>query len=144
MMLQESREGQKNKTITSTTKSILTHKIQTYIKQKKINTRKRIKESIKINGNVWKKDGTRSTYEKKNNKRYHEENYTQYDPSLSSTIRYPLSDYVPKQSPTPQQTCILIQIVSTTYSVDSRKIPRSTNVSKTLSGFYSRTPRPPA
>ena len=90
------------------------------------------------------KDGTRTTCENNNNKRYHEENYNQHDLSLSSSVRCPLSDSVPKRSPTPQQTCIYPPIVYTTYSVDSRKIPHSTNVSKTLSRFYSRTPRPPA
>ena len=62
-----------------------------------------MKETIKSNGNVWKKDGTRTTCEnnKNNNKGYHEENYNQHDPSLSSSIRCPLSNSVPKYSPTP-------------------------------------------
>ena len=42
----------------------------------------------------------------KNNKGYLKENYTQQGPSISSTVPCPLSDYIPKQSPTPQQTCI--------------------------------------
>ena len=51
---------------------------------------------------------------------------------------------IPTQSHTSQQICTIPSPVSINYSVDSTKIPRSTNVSKTLSGFYSRNPRPPA
>ena len=47
--------------------------------------------------------------------------HNQHDPSLSSSLRCPLSDSVPKHSPTPQQTCLSSPIVYTSYSVDRRK-----------------------
>ena len=53
-----------------------------------------------------KKRRNKTDIQENNNKGNHEENYTQYDPSISSKVQYPLSDYVPKQSHTPRQTCI--------------------------------------
>ena len=69
----EKREDKNNSKMTSSTKSICTYKIQTDIVKKKINKRKGSKGTIISNGNVWKKDGKRTTCERKTNKGYHEE-----------------------------------------------------------------------
>ena len=58
-------------------------------------------------------------------------------------VQSPSQDSIPTQSHTSQQVCTIPSSVSINYSVDSTKIPRSTNINKTLSGFYSRNPRPP-
>ena len=60
------------------------------------------------------------------------------------SARSSLSDYIPTHSHTPQQICTTPSTEYTNYSVDGTTNPRSTNVSKTLSGFYSRKPRQPA
>ena len=59
------------------------------------------------------------------------------------SVRSSLLDSMPTHSHTPQQLCTTPSIVYTNYSVDSTINPRSTNVSKTLSSFYSRNPRLP-
>ena len=59
-------------------------------------------------------------------------------------VHSPSQNSIPTQSHTSQQVCTIPSSLSINYSIDSAKIPRSTNVSKTLSGFYSRNPRPPA
>ena len=74
----------------------------------------------------------------------HKTQYNQPELSPSRSLQYSLSASPPKQSHTHQQTYIPPSIVYTTYSVDYSKIPRSTHFSKTLSQFYSRTPRSPA
>ena len=66
------KKGEKSKIIV-TTKRIGKYKIVTYIIQKKIKKRKRIKETIINNGNVWKKDGKRTTCERKHNTEYDKE-----------------------------------------------------------------------
>ena len=68
---------------------------------------------------------------------------TRTDNSLIS-VRSFLPDSIPTHSHTPQQICTTPSTEYTNYSVDSTTNPRSTNVSKTLTGFYSRNPRPPA
>ena len=65
----------------SPTKSIGKYKIVTEIIQKKIKKRKRIEETKINNGNVWKKDGKRTTCERKN----YTENNTEKDSRNSST-----------------------------------------------------------
>ena len=60
------------------------------------------------------------------------------------SVRSSLNDSIPTYSGTPHQLCTTISTVYTNYPVDSTTNPRSKNVSKTLSGFYSRNPRPPA
>ena len=63
--------------------------------------------------------------------------------SLTS-VQSLVSDSIPTHSHTPQQLCTTPSKVYTNYSVDSTTNNRSTNFSKSLSGFYSRNPRPPA
>ena len=65
----------------SPTKSIGKYKIVTEIIQKKIKKRKRIEGTKINNGNVLKKDGKRTTCERKNNT----ENNTEKDSRNSST-----------------------------------------------------------
>ena len=61
-----------------------------------------------------------------------------------TSVRSLVSDSIPTHSHTPQKICTTPSTDYTNYSVDSTTNPRSTNISKTLSGFYSRNPRPPA
>ena len=60
------------------------------------------------------------------------------------SVRSLVSDSIPTHSHTPQQICTTPSTEYSNYSVDRTTSPRSTNVSKTLSSFYSRYPRPPA
>ena len=66
------KKGEKSKII-ATTKRIGKYKIVTDIIQKKIKKIKRIKETIINNGNVWTKDGKRTTCERKHNTEYDKE-----------------------------------------------------------------------
>ena len=68
---------------------------------------------------------------------------TRINNSLIS-VRSLLPDSIPTHSHIPQQICTTPSTEYTNYSVDSTTNPRNTNVSKTLSSFYSRNPRPPA
>ena len=68
---------------------------------------------------------------------------TRSNKSLTS-VRSLVSDTIPTHSHTPQKICTTPSTDYTNYSVDSTTNPRSTNISKTLSGFYSRNPHPPA
>ena len=117
------------------TKIIPLHNNLQKVKIKKLSTQSEVQ-----NNNVSQHRRDNSTRNNTPMKHKKKSTYNQHDPSLSSSLQCPLSGSIPKQSPTPQQTCIYPPIVYTTYSVDSRKIPRSTNISKTLSEFYSRTP----
>ena len=60
------------------------------------------------------------------------------------SVRSLFPDSIPTHSHTPQQICTIPSTEYTNYSVDSTTNFRSTNISTTLSGFYSRNPRPPA
>ena len=68
---------------------------------------------------------------------------TRSNKSLTS-VQSLVSDTIPTHSHTPQKICTIPLTDYTNYSVDSTTNPRSTNISKTLSGFYSRNPHPPA
>ena len=62
----------------------------------------------------------------------------------TTSVRSLVSDSIPTHSHTPQKLCTTPSTDYTNHSVDITTNPRSTNISKTLSGFYSRNPRPPA
>ena len=95
------RGTKNNSKITSTTNSICTHKIQIDIIKNKINKRKGIEETIISNGNVWKKDGKRTTCERKNNKGYHEEKDSRDSSNKSCGMLQTKIDTLPQKKITP-------------------------------------------
>ena len=62
----------------------------------------------------------------------------------TTSVRSLVSDSITTHSHTPQKICTTPPRDYTNHSVDITTNPRTTNISKTLSGFYSRNPRPPA
>ena len=60
------------------------------------------------------------------------------------SVRSSVNDFIPTYSQTPQKLCTTLSTVYTNHLVESTTNPRSKNVSKTLSGFYSWNLRPPA